>query len=124
MPSQYDGIYAAARTHMGQYFDQKKLSRQISQFRKDYDLEDSDFYDFFYWWYGVRKEDPAQSCGGIGVLPYVISEFSKWQDERDKFVRNARKSPAYVPPKVDATYTVQKPKRRMPKSFKFFRLDD
>lgn len=80
-------IHQLIKEKCGTEYNYKRVQSQIKKFKeqKEQSISPKEIYNVLLYWYNVRKEDPAQSHGGIGIVPYIYNEALKYyREERQR----------------------------------------
>jgi len=51
-----------------------KITRQITDYKKQYDFTYSGMLKALTWWFDVKKNTTENTNGGIGILPYIYND--------------------------------------------------
>lgn len=70
-------VFAKAKAYLGDAYNSRVVGMQVTRYMGQGISADTicSTLDYFY---GVRGNDPAQSRGGIGIVPYVLQEASDY----------------------------------------------
>ena len=73
----------------GEEYSAARINKQIKQFEED-GLNVKGIYKSLIYWYDVKKNNPSQANGGIGIVPYIYNDVRKYyQAEKERKTRYA-----------------------------------
>lgn len=76
--SQDEKDYEALTKYIKQKFQMQtisaKVTRQISDYKKQYNFTYSGMLKALTWWFDVKKNTTENTNGGIGILPYIYND--------------------------------------------------
>ena len=70
-------IHQKMKSVCGNTYLKTKISKQIKSFVEN-GISEREIYNTLIYWYDVKKSDPAEAKGGIGIVPYVHVDASKY----------------------------------------------
>lgn len=74
--------YIALEEYIKKIFNEKNISarirKQIKDFRQEYNYTYSGMLKTLYWWYEIKGHSIDQSQGGIGIVPFIYEDASKY----------------------------------------------
>lgn len=85
-----------------------KVSRQITDYRKNYNFTYSGMLKALIWWFEVKKNSVEAANGGIGILPYIYNDAKTYyyglylaqQANKNKQIRVQVEEVEIAPPQV------------------------
>lgn len=76
--SQDEKDYEALTKYIKQKFQMQtisaKVTRQIADYKKQYNFTYSGMLKALIWWFDVKKNTTENTNGGIGILPYIYND--------------------------------------------------
>jgi hypothetical protein len=76
--NQEEKDYEALIAYIKQKFElntiSAKISKQIANYRKDYNFTYSGMLKALIWWFDVKHNTLEKTNGGIGILPYIYND--------------------------------------------------
>ena len=51
-----------------------KITRQITDYKREYNFTYSGMYKALIWWFDIKKNTTENTNGGIGILPYIYND--------------------------------------------------
>ena len=78
-----DKIHQKMKDLCGEDYSAARINKQIKQFEED-GLNVKGIYKSLIYWYDVKKNNPNQANGGIGIVPYVHVDASKYMKTKYK----------------------------------------
>ena len=76
--SQEEKDYEQLCKYIKEKFDMQtisaKITRQIADYKKQYNFTYSGMYKALVWWFDVKKNTLEGTNGGIGILPYIYND--------------------------------------------------
>ena len=84
-----DKIHQKMKDLCGEEYSAARINKQIKQFEED-GLNVKGIYKSLIYWYDVKKNNPSQANGGIGIVPYIYNDVRKYyQAEKERKTRYA-----------------------------------
>ena len=85
-----------------------KTTRQITDYRKNYNFTYSGMLKALVWWFEVKKNSVEAANGGIGILPYIYNDAKTYyyglylaqQANKNKQIRVQVEEVEIAPPQV------------------------
>lgn len=70
-------IHQKMKDVCGNTYLKAKINKQIKSFVEN-GISEREIYNTLIYWYDVKKNSPAEAKGGIGIVPYVHVDASKY----------------------------------------------
>lgn len=70
-------IHQKIKSVCGNTYLKTKVSKQIKTFTEN-GISEREIYNTLIYWYDVKKNSPEEAKGGIGIVPYVHVDASKY----------------------------------------------
>lgn len=70
-------IHQKMKSVCGNTYLKTKVSKQIKTFTEN-GISEREIYNTLIYWYDVKKNSPEEAKGGIGIVPYVHVDASKY----------------------------------------------
>lgn len=74
--------YMELEKYIKKLFKEKNLNvktrKQIKDFRQEYNYTYTGMLKTLYWWYEIKGHSVEQAQGGIGIIPFVYDEASRY----------------------------------------------
>lgn len=109
------------RDYLGKYYFYRKVNENLQELQEN-GFSFDEIKSVLDYWYGVKKNDPAKSGGGIRILLYIRDEAKEYWEEQAKRERMLAAIPDhYEPPQVEKI-VVQKMPIKRPTRVRLFEL--
>ena len=121
-------IHQKMKDVCGKSYIKTKVDKQIKSYVAN-GISEREIYNTLIYWYDVKKSDPAEARGGIGIVPYIhedASDYMKTKYRREHMYDNVDKDAVQreieardKPRKVEMTA----PQIKSPKRKHYFNLE-
>lgn len=68
----------------GNQYNKTKIDSQIKKYIKENGLCELDIYNTLVYWFDVKKGNPDQANGGIGIVPYVYKDYLEYEKKKQE----------------------------------------
>ena len=117
----HDKIHSKMKSLCGNAYVKTKIENQIKKFKNENDLTEEQIYNALVYFFEVKQNDPTQANGGIGIVPYIITDSEEYwmnktiREEQSKkvdkgLIQRIKEFAARRPAKMDKRFVIQKPK--------------
>ena len=113
-----DKIHQLAQQVLNQYYIEQRVEKNIKDFaNKGMSLED--IYETAKYWYCIQKKQevfPEKSQGGIGIVPYIYSDYIQYKEQQEKIAQTNRgkkvsdyvnKNGPHIEAKIDPSWKIR-----------------
>lgn len=117
-------IHAFMKEKLNSQYSYTKIESQIKKIKAQDKIDDKIIYETLVYWYNILGNSTEKANGGIGIVPYVYSQYLKWakeQENNSKINKNKRISD-YVNKNPRVVEGVITPLKK-PRHVKYYELD-
>lgn len=69
---------------LGEGYSKTKVESQIKNFVSKEGMTIDSIYKTLIYWYEIKHSDTSQANGGIGIVPYIYSDYLKYMQQQKK----------------------------------------
>ena len=104
----YEALLSYVKKIFGYSTIPSKVSRQITDYKKEYNFSYSGMLKALLWWFEVKKNSVEAANGGIGILPYIYNDAKTYYyglymaqlSNKDKTIHRRVEEVEIAPPRV------------------------